>query len=1105
MSTSIRHLLQQQGLEAYLPVFEASQIDLGSLSMLSDAHLKEMGMPIGARIRLLAAIRRHGAATEDGERRQLTVMFADLVGSTQLSSRIDPEDMRDVIRSFYDAVEAETARCDATIAQFKGDGALVYFGYPRAREDDASRAVQAAMAIVRAVQALRAPTGESLAAHVGIATGLAVVGEASGLNIAREHSAVGETPNLAARLVDFAASGQIVVSRQTHRLTQHQFAFEELGGHTLKGLPHPEALYRVLYEYSNETRFDAMHGGTPTQMVGRDRELRMLQERWQMAVAGKGQVVLLPGEPGIGKSRLLHALQRAIAPQQHVRVVNQCSPHQTGNTLFPMAQQIARAAGIVPGDDAGVQWQKLEKLLQGSDGVDLALTAELLGLARPAHLPVMDLTPAELRRATFSALMHHLERIASSAPVLWILEDAHWSDATSLELVKLYTQRVKGMRMLAIITYRPEFASNLVPADHISTLELPRLAPEDVAVMVRNLCAGQTVDPMALAQITARTDGIPLFVEELTKSLLESGALVERDLTYVLRKQHLDANVPASLHDSLMARLDRHQMQKEVAQIAACIGREFAHALLLRVAGMTEEALDEALAQLQDAELVYVRGTGADRQYLFKHALVRDAAYASLVKRKREELHAHVLAALEAAADTPAELLAHHATAAGLRERAIALWARAGAQAMSRYAFAEAVSDLRNALALLPAEGADAETLARRLDLLLALGQATIPLRGYSHSASVEVFSEAYQLAQRIDDTQRAFWVAYARWVVYYVRGEHAVAYGVAQSMVQQTLDDKDQGRTLTALRTRGISEMILGTPQAAAATFQQAERLAYHVRQQARERRLAVAQRFAADPEIATQFHVALTYWALGRRDEACSLSAQAISDARAMGHIHTLGHALTHGAIVAVVDRDATLALTLCDEAIGLAEKHDMDLWRGYCSLLQGYALALQDKPAVAADMLQDGLRRLAQTETGTMVSLHEAVCAWALARLGCLAQAQVHADNVARELENGSERYFWIDSLIWLSRYERVLPASDTLQANKTLQRAVDEARRQGALGWQLRASTELGSLLLDQGHAPRAVQLVAPLLAKLHSRGASSLRNEAEQLMAATSRG
>jgi class 3 adenylate cyclase/tetratricopeptide (TPR) repeat protein len=1119
MAASVEQWLQERGLAECAEALAFARVDLATLPRLTDEHLREIGLPVGLRLRLMAALEPLARAVPANaaldasnetaveaavERRRLTVVFADLVGSTPLATQMDPEDLRELIRAFHLAIDIEAARGEGFVAQYKGDGALVYFGYPRAHEDDAERAVRAALAMTRAVARLRTPAGQPLAAHVGVATGLAVVGDTFGHRGARERSAIGETPNLAARLVDLAGPGQVVISEQTWQLARHQFACEPLGAHAIRGLPEPVAVYRVDDERRTETRFDARQSGTPQAMVGRDRELATLRALWDQAAAGRGQVVLISGEAGIGKSRLVRALDTALAGQAHGRISNQCVQHHAGSALYPMARQIARAAGLMPGDDAPQQLAKLRRLLRDADDTAFALTARLLGIDAPLPATLAALTPSEQRALTFRALVAHFERSTHDGPVLWLLEDAHWIDPTTRELVQLCIERVAALPVLAIVTFRPEFQHPFGQPPHLHHLVLERLAPADAAALVRRLCQGLPLTDEVLGRIVARTDGVPLFVEEFTRSLLESGALSPATGAADAAPAAQQLAVPASLHDSLMSRLDRHRALKEVAQIAACIGREFGHDLLERVAGLPAAMLQSALEQLQDAELVFRKSPAERRLYVFKHALVRDAAYESLLRRRREELHARILAALQPAPDAPAELLAHHAAAAGMADRAIELWARASASALARSAFAEAVTHLDEALALNASLPAGPARDSQRLDLLLALGQATIPLRGYSHSRSVEVFAQAAALAQALGDGQRGFWVAYARWVVHYVRGEHATAQAIAQAMLDQAAHEAHAGRVLTAQRALGISQMISGDPCQADRTFTQAEQLAEQVRRQPRDRRMAAAQRFAADPEIATQFHVALTHWALGRTGRARALAAHSVEAARTMGHVHTLGHALAHGAIVAVVDRDPLPAIAWCEEAAELSTRHDMDLWLGYGSILQGFARALAGEFDAAVAHLDSGLGRLERTETGTMVPVHHAVCAWALAQLGRFDAARRHLALVDTELQQGSERYFWIDALVFRGHCQLLLPESSRQAAEADYERARREAQRQGALAWELRAALALGQSWRDRGHTASIDGLLQPLLQRLPEGEGSTLAHEARQLCAAAAR-
>lgn len=1083
--------LEHQGMADLLPVFHRHSIGSEVLPQLTDDHLKEMGIPIGTRLKLMAAVRRlqlqRPATTAAVERRHLTVLFVDLVGSTPLSVQLDPEELRDLLYTFHGTINAEVSKLDGYVAQYKGDGALVYFGYPSAHEDDPQRAVMAALAIMRALAALRARTAKPIAAHAGIATGLAVVGDTFGQPSAREYSAIGETPNLAARLSDLAASGEIIVSAQTAQLSGHQFEYVALAPGPLKGIDEPVQAYQVIRERDSDTLFDARRGPIRGPIVGRETEVSQLLQLWSAAEDGRGQVVVVSGVAGIGKSRLAKALIAAIAGRPHTCIVNQCSSYQTRTAFHPLLRQLAQAAGLRQGQAPLEGLNRVQMLLPGADIDDVSVTAALLDIDAPRSAAHAGMTPSELRQRTFDALLAHLLRESAQKPVLWLLEDAHWIDPTTLELLVQSVPRIADAAVLAVITHRPEFDLPLPQSENVHQIHLSRLGLSSVRDMIQSLSGAATVADEVVEQIVARTDGVPLYVEELYRSLVESGVFVHCQGALVANASINDRSIPSSLHDSLMARLDHHGAHKRLAQMASVIGREFDVELLSRIVGMPPDKLELALSNLGDAEIVYPVSFGSPRTYAFKHALVRDAAYESLLLSHREDLHGIVLDALETSPSTPAELLARHAMAASRPARAIEHWMRASREALSRAAFAEAVSHLTTALDICERCRGTSPLLQERLDLLLALGQASIPWRGYSHSETVRVFERASLLAEELADDQRLFWVNYARWVVYYVRGEHLTAHRIASEMLDKAGAASSQGRTLAAIRARGISEMILGQPVAARRSFEDAEERGSELKGRPSDRRMAVAQRFAADPEIATQFHVALTRWALGFPDEGLAISAQAVCDARAMAHVHTLGHALVHGAIVAVVDCNPDLALPLCVEASEFASHHGMALWLGYAQMLQGHALALAGQVEAGVEELIPALRRMRQMETGTMVPLHDAICAWGLKAIGRVEEAKPYAERVLQELHQGCERYFWPDMLIWWARYLALSPGGTDLAIEMTLQESLDEARAQKAPAMALKSATALGEFFFSRGRITDADIAINRAMSSMPSRG------------------
>jgi class 3 adenylate cyclase len=633
-AVDIASWLGRLGLERYEEAFRDNAIDAEVLPELTDADLEKLGVVLGHRKRLLRAIAalRAGATAPaslpgapveaaprarraaEAERRQLTVLFCDLVGSTELSARLDPEAMREVLRTYQNAVAAEATRFEGHIAKYMGDGVLAYFGYPVAHEDDAERAVRAGLAITGTVGDLSAD-GRKLSTRIGIATGRVVVGDLIGEGAAQEEAVVGETPNLAARLQALAAPGHVVISQATRRLVGALFELSDLGPQRLKGFAEPLAAFRVEGEGRAEGRFEALRGQRLTPLVGREQELAILLERWTWAKDGDGQVVLLAGEPGIGKSRLLRALRQELSDQPHLALSHFCSPYGINSALHPIIAQLERAAGFAAGDEPEDKLAKLEVLLgQGSDQRDeaLPLIGQLLGLPTRERYSPLNLSPQRQKQRTLEILLEQLSGLARARPVLELYEDLHWVDPSTLELLDLLVERVRSLPVLAVLTYRPEFSPPWSGHAHVTSLALNRLGRRQGAAMVERVAGGKALPAEVLEQIVARTDGVPLFVEELTKTVLESGLLTDAGDHYELAGPLPPLAIPATLHDSLLARLDRLAPVKEVAQIDAVIGREFAYALLAAVADRPEAELQAALDQLVSSDLVFRRGSPPD-------------------------------------------------------------------------------------------------------------------------------------------------------------------------------------------------------------------------------------------------------------------------------------------------------------------------------------------------------------------------------------------------------------------------------------------------------------------------------------------------------------
>jgi class 3 adenylate cyclase len=713
--------LKKLGMSEYAERFEENRIDPSVLPDLTDQDLERLGVLLGDRRKMLRAIRElagdapvapHPPAVTEArpqdaaERRHLTVMFCDLVGSTTLSARLDPEDLREIIGAYQRCCAVLVELNGGFVAKYMGDGVLAYFGYPQAHEDDAERAVRAGLALVEAVPKLTTAAGSPLQVRVGIATGLVVVGDLIGAGAAQEQAVVGETPNLAARLQAIAEPDTVVIAESTRKLLGNLFELQDLGARDLKGIAGPAArAWAALRTNSVESRFDALHTTGLTPLVGRDEEVELLLRRWSRAKTGEGQVVLLSGEAGIGKSRLTAAVLERLATEPHTRLRYFCSPQHTDSALYSIIGQMERAAGLAHDDKPQAKLDKLDSVLaQTSTSVqDAALFAEMLSLPNGGRYPALDLTPEQRRQRTLEALMSQLAGLARQNPVLMIFEDAHWVDPTSLEVLGRAVDRIATLHVLLVVTFRPEFNAPWVGQSHVTSLTLNRLGEREAAAIIARLVENKELPAAVMAEIVERSDGIPLFVEEMTKAVLEAESEGAARRTAATGPSLAQA-VPASLHASLMARLDRLGPAKEVAQIGAAIGREFSHALLASVALQTGAELELALDRLIQAGLLFRQSTPPQATFLFKHALVQDVAYSTLLRGARRTLHARIADALLAASDIAPEIVAMHLQRAERSAESISYWRKAGEQSARRANDREAVSHFRRALSLLEAQ-----------------------------------------------------------------------------------------------------------------------------------------------------------------------------------------------------------------------------------------------------------------------------------------------------------------------------------------------------------------------------------------------------------------
>src|SRR5882757_7679560 len=905
----IRTWLGSLGLDQYEAVFREHRIEIDLLTELTDQHLRDMGVPLGHRLRMLRALRQiagnaSGAAQpaapvvfspQDGaERRHMTVMFCDLVGLGSLTAQIDPEDMADLIRAFQGSVADAVARFDGHVARLVGDGAAIYFGYPRAHEDDAERAARAGIALIDALAELRRERCAAIAVRIGISTGLVVVGELIGEGEARERGVVGDTANLAARLRSLAEPGTILVSESTRRLLGKTFELKALGPQTLKGFNSPVPAWLIVGEQENVSRFEASRSGALTPFIGREQEIALLVERWQRAVMGEGQVALLSGEAGIGKSRVLAMLREQIGKQHHWVLRYQCSPHHVNDAFYPVIGQLWRGSDFVAGEPGGTRLSNLEKMLEttGLGSRECApYLASLLAIPTGQRYPPLDLEPSELKERTIATLIAMTTAAARQVPLLMIIEDAHWIDPTSLDLINRLVEQLRHLPILVVTTFRPEFALPWTGRDNVTELPLNRLDRDLAVTMIDRMTSGKRLPAEVLDQIVAKTDGVPLFMEELTKSVLESGLVREENGAYVLASALTPLAIPSTLHDSLTARLDRLSPVKETAQIGAAIGREFSQALLEAVSPIKGTVLDEALHQLIEAELIHVRGTPPNTSYVFKHALVQDVAYGSLLRSRRQRIHAHIAWALKQRLtdeEYPPATIAHHYTEAGLSEQAARSWLAAAELALSQSAPVEAERHASTGLALIPNIEASAERDALELGLMVARANALVPLKSISAPETFAALMAAKELVDKGigTDLQRVS-VLYGLCSSSTLTARLKQALDFAYQIIDVAERQNDPAYQLVGYRQLGTLQFYAGNFRDALANLQKG-----HAYRDVR-RQKALSYRFGWDQGVAIQSFEVLVRLSLGLLDSAARLGAQVRSELSSHGHATTIASA--------------------------------------------------------------------------------------------------------------------------------------------------------------------------------------------------------------------
>jgi class 3 adenylate cyclase/predicted ATPase len=1086
--------LRDLGLEHYAQAFRAHDVDAEVLPRLTADDLTALGIrSVGHRRRLLDAIaaldRGRGSAAGPSaattrpvpaERRQLTVLFCDLVGSTELATRLDPEDLREVMRAYQGACADVVCRFEGHLARFLGDGALAYFGWPRAHEDDAERAIRAGLQLVEGVARLEPRAEVRLQARVGVATGQVVVGDLIDKRLSDKDVVSGDTPNLAARLQALAAPGSVVISQSTRRLVGRAFELTDLGRQCLKGFAEPLSAWQVEGQGHAQDRFEARQTTGLTPLVGRGNEIALLLRRWQQARKGQGQVVLLSGEPGIGKSRLVREVRERIGAESHVRLSLHCSPYHQTSPLHPAIEHLERAAGFERDDLPQAKLDKLEGLLtRGSDTFDesVPLLAALLAVPTGDRYPALTLTPEVQKRRTLQALLDQLVRLAVRQPMVALCEDVHWIDPSTLELVDLVIERVRQLPVLALITFRPEFQPPWTGQAHVSTLSMERLARRQCMDLVARVTSEKPLPAEIVEQIVARTDGVPLFIEELTKAVMESGLLTDAGDRWELSGPLPPLAIPTTLHDSLMARLDRLAPVKEVAQIGAAIGREFSHVVLAAVTNRPEAQLRDALDQLISSELVFRRGTPPEAIYSFKHAMVQDAAYQSLLKSKRQQLHARIADVLEQrfsdVGDTQPEVLAQHLTEADSAERAIPYWRRAGELAAGRSANPEAIAHLSKGLDLVGALPNAPERREEELALLLALGAPLIATKGLALEVG-ETYTRASALCEQLGRATELFPVLRGLWHWHLVRGQLQRAQELSERLVALADAQEIPLHRALARRTLGTSLFFLGRFTDAATVLNKGIEIDDAIA--AWEDRAHVLL-YTERASVGCRMNSARILWLFGFSDRASDVMEAALALCQRIPHPYSLASALNSAALMHNSRREFDTALRRAEAVINLASEHHLLQMIEYATMCRGTALVGLGQVAEGMTLLRAGL------VNWHSLGAHLYDTEW----LGFLAQAHLAAGqlgNALSALDQATEtaaatgESHHLAELHWLRGL--VLAASgDTVEAESWLKRAIDTARSQQAKSLELRAATSLARLWSDQGKRAEAHDLLAPV--------------------------
>ncbi len=1088
MSSDIKSWLENLNLGQYASVFVENDIEPDIVVELSDADLKELGVSLGHRKRILraaagadapapsavAATRttapgpRHDQDAE-AERRQLTVMFCDLVDSTGLSVRVDPEDLRHIIGSFQKCCERVVEIFGGRVARYMGDGALVYFGYPTASEHDPERAIRAGLELVRAVNQISVRQDIVLQTRVGIATGEVVVGDLIGEGVSQEHAVVGETPNLAARLQGLAEPDTVVVAHTTRSLVGGLFEYRDLGSHTLKGFESPVRAWHVEQELDIESRFEATHSGEELPpLLGRESETNLLLERWTRARDGTGQAVLLLGEAGIGKSRLSQALRDYLTGEAHALQRFFCVPYHQKSALFPIIANIERASGIARRDKPELRLRKIEHMVAAHAG-DLEelvpIYAALLSVPLDDRYPALGMSPRLQKEKTLQVLQDYITRQAREQPLLVLFEDLHWVDPTTMEWLGALLERLHDLPVLILMTARPEFMSPWPEEKNFTTIHLEKLGEEFVRGLIRQVTAGKDLPDELVVLISEKTDGVPLFVEELTKTMLESGQLVESEAGFELSDTLPELLVPNTLQDSLLARLDRLGAGKKLAQVGAAIGRSFSYELVARVVGERREELELALERLAASGLVFRKGEPPRSEYLFKHALVQDAAYSTLLKERRLALHKAIAETMELyfpqLARREPEMLAHHYSRAEIYDKAIPHWELAARQAIERAAHEEAQRHLNTALNLLEKIPDGEQKLRLELDLQLAMGLALESARGYAAEEVEQAYDRARGICEQLEMTAELVPVLLGLYVFNFVRGNFALGRKFVDRSVEISKVSKRLDYLIESYAALGFLQGHQGEFAAARETLENVSSL-YDSRSDGEVFTHITAQ----DPSVACRVLKAIIDWDMGEVEQSELELQRGLALAADLGHSIDQAVAWAHAAEYYSMRRDFERAMEAAAQGLEISQRHGHDPWL-LCSMMHmGIAQSMNGNPDAGLPLAEQGLAMWRAAGARVNSSYFLGATAYAMHLAGREDEAATMMEEAFEVCEASSE-YFHLSTLQFMRGRILMAGGGNFAAAEAQLVKAVETAAERGALLLELRALTALHELRVGEG--------------------------------------